>query len=763
MKMPGLKFDKDAIGRFFLNHVEKFVVGAVGLLGLMLAWNGVNALRVKSVSAEKRPESVAALTADTVRHIDAVAKPPADAMRSIGELSKTIDPWRPQQVKVAPTPDVAMLSRPVVQQVVRRAEPKTFPIEDLRAIAGWRAVRDQVAEQMANAAAQGGTTEEGNQSSANPDYLEPQKRFERLAPYVVLVGLVPVAKQRAEFRRALGTADATAAPGTGDPLQDLPRWGDYVVERAVAADADKPEAWSPIRLRFDADQGGSKPLPERFLLGANDLATTTGESSYAAPLPQRLYEPWGLDTIHPWFLQPRHKWRLERSEQIAESPARLRPAELRKEFADHAGHEVELVGMKFAGAAQKTGSPETVMIGVAAADGSETFPPPDAAAAPTPDGSSRPTFVKPVFIMSAAWQKTVDLKSIAACNLRVIPALESGVPVVQIIGITPLEADGRQGVERRDPRMISAGGIAGGLGGGGGGEFGGPTMSGGGVDEGAEYRLFRFIDESVEPGKAYRYRVKMELPNPNYGLDPRLLADPKAAVNELLATVSEASAPVTLPTPYITAARASLVETKAAANLGGETATPAAQAQKPAGPKLGKTQVEVSFLGPTWQHMRGKRPDQGFDLFDLAVEHVLPVEPGGSVLWKRPKKPKEKDKQKQDSSAAKGTDKPKARDASWTLLNDADVGRELLDFRGRQKTEAAGDAGKKDAATTAVIREPVEMAFLRPDGSLEVVTAADSQWILDAYEGDSAGSPGFQSEPGGGFFGEGNAPQGGLR
>ena len=754
MKMPGLKFDKDAIGRFFLNHVEKFVVGAVGILGLILAWNGVNALRVKSVSAEKRPESVAALTADTVRHIDAVAKPPADAMRSIGELSRTIDPWRPQQVKVAPAPDVAMLSRPVVQQVVRRAEPKTFPIEDLRATAGWRVVRD---EQAANAANAGNT--DPTQSSANPDYEEPQKRFERLAPYVVLMGLVPVAKQRAEFRRALGTADTTAAPGTGDPQQDLPRWGDYVVERAVAADADKPEAWSPIRLRLDADQGGSKPLPERFLLGANDLATTTGESGYAAPLPQRLHEPWGLDTIHPWFLQARHKWRLERSEQIAESPVRLRPADFRKEFADHAGHEVELVGMKFAGAAQKTGSPETVMIGVAAADGSESFPPPDAAAAPTPDGSSRPMVVKPVFIMAAAWQKTIDLKSIAACNLRVIPALESGVPVVQIIGITPLEADGRQGVEQRDPKMMSAGGVTGGLGGGGGGEFGGPMMTGGGVDEGAEYRLFRFIDESVDPGKAYRYRVKVELPNPNYGLDPRMLADPKAAVNELLSTVSEPSAPVTLPTPYMTAARASLVESKAAADSGGDNATAAAQAQKPAGPKLGRTQVEVTFLGPTWQHMRGKRPDQGFDLFDLAIQHVLPVEPGGSVLWKRPKKPKDKDKQKQDSSAAKGTDKPKPRDPSWTLFNDADVGRELVDFRGRQKTEAAADAGKKDTAATAVIREPIEMAFLRPDGSLEVVTAADSQWMLDAYQGDSAGAAGFQSEPGGGFFGDGNSPQ----
>jgi hypothetical protein len=761
MKMPGLKFDKDAIGRFFLNHVEKFVVGGVGILGLVLAWNGVNALRAKSVSAEKRPESVAALTADTVRHIDAVAKPPADAMRSAGQLSRTIDPWRPQQVKVAPTPDVAMLSRPVVQQIVRRAEPKAFPVEDLRAIAGWRVLKDQMAEQMANAAAQGGT-DDGNQSAANPDYLEPQKRFERLAPYVVLVGLVPVAKQRAEFRRALGTADAAATPGTGDPLQDLPRWGDYVVERAVAADADKPEAWSPIRLRLDADQGGSKPLPERFLLGANDLATSSGESGYAASLPQRLYEPWGLDTIHPWFLQPRHKWRLERSEQIAESPVRLRPADVRKEFADHAGHEVELVGMKFAGAAQKTGSPETVMISVAAADGSESCPPPDATTAPTPDGSSRPTAVKPVFIMSAAWQKTIDLKSIAACDLRVIPALESGIPVVQIIGITPLEADGRQGVEQRDPKMMSAGGVAGGLGGGGG-EFGGPMMTGGGIDEGAEYRLFRFIDESVDPGKAYRYRVKVELPNPNYGLDPRMLADQKAAGNELLSSVSEPTATVMLPTPYMTAARASLVESKAAADSGGDSATPAAQTQKSAGPKLGKTQVEVSFLGPTWQHMRGKRADQGSDLFDLAIEHVLPVEPGGSVLWKRSKKPKEKDKQKQDSSAAKATDKPKPRDASWTLLNDADVGRELIDFRGRQKTEAAADASKKDAAATAVIREPVEMAFLRPDGSLEVVTAADSQWVLDAYEGYSAGAPGFQSEPGGGFFGEGNAPQGGLR
>jgi len=40
-----------------------------------------------------------------------------------------------------------------------------------------------------------------------------------------------------------------------------------------------------------------------------------------------------------------------------------------------------------------------------------------------------------------------------------------------------------------------------------------------------EYLLFRFFDFTVEPGKKYRYRVKLWLVNPNYGMDPRFLED----------------------------------------------------------------------------------------------------------------------------------------------------------------------------------------------------------------------------------------------
>ena len=38
-----------------------------------------------------------------------------------------------------------------------------------------------------------------------------------------------------------------------------------------------------------------------------------------------------------------------------------------------------------------------------------------------------------------------------------------------------------------------------------------------------EFKLFRFIDRTVEPGKRYRYRVRLFLANPNFNRDPHLL------------------------------------------------------------------------------------------------------------------------------------------------------------------------------------------------------------------------------------------------
>lgn len=41
----------------------------------------------------------------------------------------------------------------------------------------------------------------------------------------------------------------------------------------------------------------------------------------------------------------------------------------------------------------------------------------------------------------------------------------------------------------------------------------------------AEYKLFRFFDFTVEPGKRYRYRVRLMVKNPSYGMDRRHLEE----------------------------------------------------------------------------------------------------------------------------------------------------------------------------------------------------------------------------------------------
>jgi hypothetical protein len=71
------------------------------------------------------------------------------------------------------------------------------------------------------------------------------------------------------------------------------------------------------------------------------------------------------------------------------------------------------------------------------------------------------------------------------------------------------------------------------------------------------YRLFRFFDFSVVPGKVYRYRVRLALHNPNFGIDPRFLqvpakmGDPSVGDGEERKTAwSTASNPVTLPRNY---------------------------------------------------------------------------------------------------------------------------------------------------------------------------------------------------------------------
>jgi hypothetical protein len=63
--------------------------------------------------------------------------------------------------------------------------------------------------------------------------------------------------------------------------------------------------------------------------------------------------------------------------------------------------------------------------------------------------------------------------------------------------------------------------------------------------------LFRYIDFAVEQGKTYRYRVRVELANPHFGLPPDELEDYALAEREVLETDwSEPSGPIDVPYDY---------------------------------------------------------------------------------------------------------------------------------------------------------------------------------------------------------------------
>ena len=68
------------------------------------------------------------------------------------------------------------------------------------------------------------------------------------------------------------------------------------------------------------------------------------------------------------------------------------------------------------------------------------------------------------------------------------------------------------------------------------------------ANEVVAYRLLRAFDYTVEPNKRYRYRVILDLKNPNFGLSPQYLAKPELAKAEGLSSApSEPTAAVTVP------------------------------------------------------------------------------------------------------------------------------------------------------------------------------------------------------------------------
>ena len=230
-----------------------------------------------------------------------------------------------------------------------------------------------------------------------------------------------------------------------------------------------------------------------------------------------------------------------------------------------------------------------------------------------------------------------------------------------------------------------------------------------------EYRLFRFIDTDVEPGKTYRYRVRVSLWNPNIKLHPQHLASEDVATPTKLASEpSEPSEAVRVPQQSLLLART----------------LDRADARKVRG------LVEALVLGP--------HPETGnFSLRAVSLDR------GGMA-----------NVAEQDGNVRdRGTQgEPITTDSM------------LVDVIGTQEKP---DERRRDKESR--VPEPLDMLFMRPDGSLDVVSAADTERKATQYlptlggdqdprgeNGPQRGPPGFR--PGGGsspFGGGSSSPFGG--
>lgn len=279
MKAPSIGIDKDAILDFLLGHGEKVVGAIVGLGAIWLAWGGIDALQSKSVRPEQRPDAILAKAGEARNNIDREKTPPPQERWPGPPLTATIDPWRSPDV--APPPVGSMLNKPLFEERAKRSQPAVFPIEDLRAVAGLAVLPP------------------GKTPPGDPQQQQPQQQ--RITPYVVVTGLIPVAKQRTEYRQRF------AEVGFQQADRDAPQWSDWIIERSVGPGFERWERIEPATMtRRQGEWAGiaTDKVPEAYRLAASEEKPITKDMpAYCGPLPQLAQGRWAADALHPWVIE----------------------------------------------------------------------------------------------------------------------------------------------------------------------------------------------------------------------------------------------------------------------------------------------------------------------------------------------------------------------------------------------------------------------------------------------------------------------------
>ncbi len=315
MKMPS--FNLAAATDVLLRHGEKIVAAIVGLGGLILVWGGIDAMRSLAVTDAQTPKAVSQAATQARDHIGREAQPPADLLPPRKPLADALDVWRTPLVPwksgtapgltIAATPSLPVLDSPLFEELKKRGQPDVLPLEDVRAVAGVALL--PVPEPAAGGAQprrgqRGGEAAEREPPPEMTDVMGRPVERGLVVPYVIVTGLIPAAKQHAEYLARFQGC------GFRDPRRDAPLWSDYEIDRATVG-RDGQETWTKIDLVAAAKQAAAwGPLsdtgvpPEFQLASDEDLRSMkTTPLGFVSSLPRRIDGTWELADLHPWVVE----------------------------------------------------------------------------------------------------------------------------------------------------------------------------------------------------------------------------------------------------------------------------------------------------------------------------------------------------------------------------------------------------------------------------------------------------------------------------
>lgn len=285
-----MRFDKNSLKDFFINHTEKIIFGFFVLGFLFMVWGGFS-LKPLSITAKDLDESVKRGRQKLESSEPDVSQYSYTDFETEADISsKSISPQTLSLLELKQD-----FRHPIAQPQVKRTQPPVLTLKSLHVSSGAGFSRD----------VHNDTSTRSGQAGKNQIKLNPGVRW------VVVTALVPNQEQTKKFFETFQGADVKY------PETDKPSYYSYYVEREEITN-DGPQGWKPLDLKEAliinkrySNGSGTEVVEPEFIAPSPTLATSGRESeptsadslkvipaSMAMQLMNLSKHQWGADCAH---------------------------------------------------------------------------------------------------------------------------------------------------------------------------------------------------------------------------------------------------------------------------------------------------------------------------------------------------------------------------------------------------------------------------------------------------------------------------------